>query len=261
MPILHHPQAAQHAAGDAGPKARILRDDADLGLGEAEVEVERRGERRRHAVAELVEKDERHAPAAPRDHPARLMNSRNGSTTASRSVCGGSRGSRLAHEQRHREPRQHEQRGDRGIPTTTASDRRGSAPASPGRGSRSGTHSRKSNCPVPARRRAGARGDRRRARCRGWPRRMQPRRRDRRSSRCRPAGAEAKRRDRQPSARRASRTSSRGGGRATASRSGRAAATRETSTCTGSPISAKRPIALRSTPSERSHAGSRLISR
>ena len=55
---LHHPQPAQHAADHARPQARILRDDADVGLGEAHLEVERRGERRGHAVAQLVEKDE-----------------------------------------------------------------------------------------------------------------------------------------------------------------------------------------------------------
>ena len=63
---LHHPQAAEQAADHARPQSGVLRDDADVGHREAHVEVERRRERRRHAVAELVEEDEQQHRAAPR---------------------------------------------------------------------------------------------------------------------------------------------------------------------------------------------------
>ena len=51
----HHPQAAEQAADHRRPQPGILGDQADVGLGEAHVEVERRGQRGAHAVAELVE--------------------------------------------------------------------------------------------------------------------------------------------------------------------------------------------------------------
>jgi hypothetical protein len=53
-----HPQAAEQGADHRRPQPGMLGDQADVGLGEAHVEVERRGQRGAQAVAELVEEDE-----------------------------------------------------------------------------------------------------------------------------------------------------------------------------------------------------------
>jgi hypothetical protein len=45
MPSLHHPQAAEQAADHRRPQSGVLGDQADVGLGEAHVEVEGRRQR------------------------------------------------------------------------------------------------------------------------------------------------------------------------------------------------------------------------
>ena len=112
MPMLQHPQPAQHAADDARPQPRVLGDDADLRLGEAHVEIERRRQRGGHAVAQLVEEDEREheqrlLPAGAREEFAERLDHRLGQRART-----GARELRLVDDQRHRDPGQHEQRGD-----------------------------------------------------------------------------------------------------------------------------------------------------
>ena len=166
MPIftIHSPPSMPPAT--LAHRPAFLAIDADVRLGEAQVEVERRGQRGRHAVAELVEEDEREHQQRLRAIRRASMNSRNGSTTASRSVRGaacGSAGSRTtsviampgsmnsAVIDEHRRPRQAVGEDQRQRPRDEARD-----PV------RVDVDRR---CRAPAPRRAGSRGGRRRARC------------------------------------------------------------------------------------------------
>ena len=108
---LHHPQPAQHAADHRRPQPRILGDQADIGLAKAHVQIKRRGQRRAHAVAQLVEQQksqypQRALPALPVDELAERLDHRVAQG------LGAVRAMRLAHHQRHRDAGQHEQRGD-----------------------------------------------------------------------------------------------------------------------------------------------------
>ena len=112
MPILTIHRPPSKPPIDARPQPGVLGDDADVGLGEAHVEVERRRERRRHAVAELVEEDEqqheqRRAPAVARDEFVERLDDRLAQRPRPARAQRG-----LVDDERHRDAGQHEQRRD-----------------------------------------------------------------------------------------------------------------------------------------------------
>jgi hypothetical protein len=66
---LHHDQSADHCTADSGAQRCRFRDRTDLSQRESDVDKERRLQRRRHVVAELVEEQEGEDQQRRRDAP------------------------------------------------------------------------------------------------------------------------------------------------------------------------------------------------
>ena len=111
-PETHHPQAAEQTASHRWPQSGVLGDQADIGLGEAHVEVERRRQRGAQGVAQLVEEDEgqdQQRAAHPRTRHELVKRLDDGFAQRPRAGAGRRR---LADEQNHHHARNHERGGD-----------------------------------------------------------------------------------------------------------------------------------------------------
>ena len=110
-PQPNHQQAAQQAAENRRPQGRVLGHQADLGLAEAHVQVERRRQGGGHVVTDLVKKHEAQYQQQPGPAPPRQVLGEGRDHRLAQAGAGGQFGVRLAHQQGHGDSHRHERAG------------------------------------------------------------------------------------------------------------------------------------------------------